>query len=128
MSSRKLNLIPPRRLALSSQLSEILKHVQASLLRSFYSPFNCYCFSCFPFSFTWSTNGPVKGLQCLRWENNAFVRRKLWRNNYLCADEYPKPTQCKLSLDYGFLWNGALRLCSHFDAKAQSLNTILPGH
>jgi len=44
-----------------------------------------------PYVFTWSTTGPVKGLQCLRWQNNAF--RNLWQNNYLCADEYPKPTQ-----------------------------------
>jgi len=45
-----------------------------------------------PYVFTWSTNGRIKGLQCLQWQNDAFSRRKLWQNNYLCANEYPKPT------------------------------------
>lgn len=46
-----------------------------------------------PYVFRWSTNGPIKGFECLRWQNNAFARRNLWQNNYLCAREYPRPTR-----------------------------------
>ncbi|XP_078368704.1 uncharacterized protein LOC144652532 isoform X2 [Oculina patagonica] len=58
---------------------------------------NYLCVQNAPYVFKWSTNGPIKDLQCLRWQNNAFGRRNLWQNNYLCASEYPKPTRSPIT-------------------------------
>ena len=40
--------------------------------------------------FQWSSNGTIRGKQCVRWKGKN--GRDGWYNNYLCADEFPEKT------------------------------------
>ncbi|XP_058959559.2 uncharacterized protein [Pocillopora verrucosa] len=63
---------------------------------------NFLCARNVPYTFSWSTNGPIKGLRCLRWQNNYVYRRRVWQNNYLCANEYPIPTRAPTTGCYSY--------------------------
>lgn len=105
---------------------------------------NYLCIRNAPYNFRWSTNGPIKGLACIRWQNNAFAHRNLWQNNYLCAEEYPRPTRSLStgcypgwrsfivnSVPYCYLsfrnkhrtWDEARKFCEEKKATLASINS-----
>lgn len=55
-----------------------------------------------PYKFTWSYNGPIKGLPCIRWY--AKEGRDGWDNNFLCernSNETQEPTRAPIDGNWG---------------------------